>query len=108
MCIRDRAGDSGFVPNVTYAIWPGDFTMNDSPETVRDKLTQLGITIENGNRRDIADRQVVFGLTQNPNSVSATYVIPDFGYAIAMTFTASGDAGLQQLADNMAATVLGC
>ncbi len=102
------AGASGFVPRVTYAIWPGDFTMNDTPEQVREELTQLGITLDNSNRRDIADRTVVFGITENTNSLSATYVIPDFGYAIAMTFTANGNAGLRELSDKMAATVLGC
>ncbi len=101
------AGVSGFVPTVTYAIWPGDFTMNDTPDQVRDELAQLGITLENPTRRDVADRQVVLGTSNNPNSVSATYVIPDFGYAIAMTFTAGG-GGVQELADKMAATVLGC
>ncbi|MEM7091947.1 MAG: serine/threonine-protein kinase [Actinomycetota bacterium] len=102
------AGPEGFTPNVSYAIWEGDFTMNSRPGEVRDELAQLGIDIGEPGVRRLADREVYVGMVDNGNSMSVSYVIPDFGYAIAMTFTAPESQGLNQLADSMAATVLGC
>ena len=104
------AQSDGFIPNLSLSIWPGDFTMNSTPREVADELDQLGIGSSDQTRL-LGDREVVTATQRNPNgSVSKTFVIPDYGYAIGMTFTASpaGEGVMSDLADQIAATILGC
>jgi hypothetical protein len=98
-----------FVVNLSVSKYPGNFALTDSPAEVAATLNGLGINTANSTTRDIGGRDVVFATDQNRNGTrSATYVVPDYGYALAMTFTAPSADALGDTADAIAATIMGC
>jgi len=98
-----------FIVNLSFSTLPGGFTLNDTPREVADTLSQLGLPTSGGGARQANGRNLYFEVTNNgPSSSSATFVIPDHGYATVMTLTAPPGSGFNELADQIAYTVQGC
>lgn len=98
-----------FIVNLSLRILPGDFRLTDTAADVTTKLGQLGIPTSNGRTRTVLGTEFYVEGNRNDNGTStATYIIPDYGYAVAYSFTAPEGAGYGDLADQIAYTVQGC
>lgn len=98
-----------FIVNFSMSIIPGKFTLNDNPQRVASVLGQLGVPTENGGQRNLGGGSVRYELKQIGNGrASATYVIPEGGYAINFSLTAQGGLGYYDLAAQIAYTIQGC
>jgi predicted Ser/Thr protein kinase len=105
----DGPVDDGFIVNVSIVRVAGDYTTADSPESVRQKLAQSGLSFEG----EVSER-TFFGRTINSQVVAndgfdlTQYVVPDFGYALVMNFSSPDAARWMETSDAIAATLMGC
>ncbi len=101
--------EDNFIVNFSMSIIPGDFELTDDPQAVADTLGQLGIPTTNGGQRKVGGKNFYYEVTDvGGGNSAATFVIPDFGYAISFTLTAPGGLGYKDLADQIAFSIQGC
>ena len=101
--------ENDFIVNFSMSIIPGDFELTDDPQAVAEALGQLGIPTTNGGQRRVGGKRFYYEVTDVGGGISAaTFVIPDFGYAINFTLTAPGGLDYSALADQIAFTIQGC
>lgn len=98
-----------FVVNYSLSVTPGQFGLNDTPGEVAEEIARLGFDTSTFASRNIGGGNVMFATSDNGDGItSATYLIPDYDYVIALTFSAPSDAANSTLADQVAFTVAGC
>lgn len=100
--------EDGFLVNFSISTFPGDFGLNDTPAEVAETINKLGVSIENATTRNIGGRDIGYRFVDHGTYGARRYVIPDFGYAIVMSFAAPQGSGWDEIADAVAATIVGC
>ncbi len=105
----DGPVDDGFIVNLSLVRIEGNFSPSDSPDTVRELLGQSGITLDGTvSERTLLGRTLVTQVVNGDTSDLTQYIVPDFGYAIVMSFGARDGAKWQETSDAIAATLFGC
>jgi predicted Ser/Thr protein kinase len=101
--------DDGFIVNVSVVRVAGDYTTADTPESVRQKLAQSGLDFDGTvSEKTFGGRVVNSQVIANNRFDVTQYVVPDFGYALVMSFTSPDADRWMETSDAIAATLMGC
>jgi len=104
----DGPAVEGLVVNATISRIEGAFTASDSPDTVRASLAQLRIDLGDMSEKQLVGRALATRTEGLETTNRITYVVPDFGYALIVTFEVPQSAEWVGIADSIAGTINGC
>ena len=97
-----------FIVNLNVAIVEADVSTASTSAEVASALAQRGVDTTGATDRSIAGRPVLTQAIDQGASTSVTYMLPDFGYVIALTLAQPESSFSPEDNDAIASTVLGC
>jgi len=97
-----------FLVNLNVVAIDADVSLTSTPDEVVAALGQRGVSTEGRRDRTLAGEPVLSQAFDQGGGSAVTYMIPDFGYVIAVTIAAPDATTATVTGDAIAATVLGC
>lgn len=105
---RGVFGDAGETAEVTLSTFTGDFTYDDAPDVVAERLAVLGIATDGATVESRGGRDVLSIVSSDGATITERFVFPDAGLAVELAITSAADADSAELADAIADTVISC
>ena len=105
----DGPVEGDFITGLNVLRIDGDFTSADTPEMVRQAMLQRGLDTEGEiTERNLNGRTFLTVVTDTDRGQLTRYIVPDFGYALVVSFRTPDAAESAPVTDAIAATVMGC